>query len=504
MTGLTTTAGLVVGATISDSSGAVRSGTTVASVSGTTLTLSQNASANANTDTLYTSAGTIAAYSQQPWPPGSGTNNCWIWFATGDEVDGPLFTNDTIRISGTPAFYGSVYSAAAGRVDEGTGSAEIPCVTDTNNDECNSPPSYRGDEPQPTTSAEAAASKQVGCYITGGTSGGASSAPADVTMALAVSGTSTKVTWTGAGWTYVNNAGTNTNVCGSSGNTGSNGGSFVVSSLASGLIYVNGNVNISGGGTAAGFLTVVAGDDSDAGPTEWSSITGNLTSGSATVTNLSSTSGLSAGEPIVDYQGDIPNPANDSSVTAGTTIVSVNTGAKTMVLSQKATSSNNGDLLGAPSAGDIFLNGSITYPSADLMGTPAHCPASWSGCPQYDTVDALGLVANYFIQLPSSPTSGSCGDITVDAAMLALTDSVYVQDWAQGQQCYLDVFGAIAQNFRARSAPSGAPTRVTRSNMSMTTPSPTCGRRTSCPPPVRPGPRPATPRASPAAPTAPC
>ena len=82
------------------------------------------------------------------------------------------------------------------------------------------------------------------------------------------------------------------------------------------------------------------------------------------------------------------------------------------------------------------------------MGTPAHCPASWSGCPEYDTLDALGLVANYFIQLPSSPSSGSCGNITVDAAMLALTDSVYVQDWAQGVQCYLDVFGAIAQNFR--------------------------------------------------------
>ena len=193
---------------------------------------------------------------------GPAPTTAGFWFATGDEVDGPLFTNDTIRISGTPSFYGSVYSAAAGREDEGTGSAEIPCVTDTNNDECSNPPSYRGDEPQPTTSAEAAASKQVGCYITGGTSGGASSAPADVTMSLAISGTSTKVTWTGAGWTYVNNAGTNTNACGSSGNTGSNGGSFVVSNLASGLVYVNGNVNITGASTAAGFLTIVAGDDS--------------------------------------------------------------------------------------------------------------------------------------------------------------------------------------------------------------------------------------------------
>ena len=110
------TAGVVVGGAIDDTANAIPNNTTVTGSTATTITLS-NFPANANGDTLNAAAGTVAPYSVQPWPP---PNNCWIWFATGDAVDGPLFSNDTLRFSGTPTFYGSVYSAAAGRTDPPT------------------------------------------------------------------------------------------------------------------------------------------------------------------------------------------------------------------------------------------------------------------------------------------------------------------------------------------------------------------------------------------------
>jgi hypothetical protein len=514
---VTSTAGLVQGGAIDDTAGAIPNGTTVTGFTATTVTLSNRPTRNEASDTLNAASGTVAPYSQQPWPPPGG--GCWIWFATGDDLDGPLFTNDSLREDGTPTFYGSVYSAAAGRTDPptadgGTGLPEPPCVNTAYN-ECANPPTYRGDEPQPTTGADLQPAQEVGCFITGGTSGGENSSPANLTMSLAASGGTTKVTWSGNGYAYVDNASTNTNSCGSSGATGVNGGTITVSSLDSGLFYVNGNVTITGGSTYQGFLTIVAGDNSNVGPAEWATITGTLTRGSRTVSGLSSTGGLVVGDPISDSAGQIPSGTTVSAI-SGTTLTlsqaannnassdglalsvtgNVTSGSRTvtglssttglavgepviadndnvvpngvtitalsgttLTMSQAAVGAQSGDALYLSpntTAGDISIEGSITS-SGSITTTSTDCPSNWSPCPETDGTDALGLVAGYFVDLPQAPSGapGSCPNppLTIEAAMLALSDSVYVapgftEGWTNGGQCYLRVFGSIAQDFR--------------------------------------------------------
>ncbi len=528
---VTSTAGIVLGGAIDDTAGSIPNGTTVTGFNATTIILSARPQTNEPSDTLNAAAGTVAPYSQQPWP---SPNQCWIWFATGDAVDGPLFSNDTLRFSGTPTFYGSVYSAAAGRTDppsgadQGTGLPEWPCVNTAYN-ECaspNTPPTYRGDEPQPTTGADLQPAQVVGCYITGGTSSGYNSSPANIMMSLAASAGTTKITWSGLGYAYVHNAGTNTNSCGSSGNTGLNGGTITVSSLDGGLIYVNGNVTIAAGSTYQGFLTIVAGDNSNVGPVEWATISGTLSVGQKTVIGLSSTGGLVVGDPISDSAGDIPSGTtvsaisgttltmsqaashsqssdglalsvtgnvtngsktvtglssttglavgepiaadNDNLVQNGTTISALS--GTTLTMSQAAVGSQSGDqLYFSPdtTAGDISLDGSITSSGA-ITTTSTDCPlasgslSAWNPCPETDGTDALGLVAGYFIDLPEAP-GGSCPNppVTVEAALLALSDSVYVgpeftEGWTNGGQCNLRVFGSIAQDFRGPVGTIGA------------------------------------------------
>jgi hypothetical protein len=510
------TAGIVLGGAIDDTANAIPNNTTVTGFTATTVTLSNRPTRNATADTLNAGAGTVAPYSStNPWPP---PGNCWIWFATGDAVDGPLFSNDTLRFSGTPTFDGSVYSAAAGRVDPsiadgGTGVAEWPCVNTAYN-ECGAPttpPTYRGDEPQPTTGADLQPAEEVGCYITGGTSSGENSSPANITMSLAASAGTTRVTWSGLGYAYVDNAGTNTNSCGSSGATGVNGGTITVSNLDSGLFYVNGNVTIAAGSTYQGFLTIVA-------------VSGTVSNGQRTVTGLTSTGGLLVGDPISDNYGDIPSGTTVSAI-SGTTLTlsqaatgsqasdglalsvkgNVTNGSRTvtglssttglavgepvaadndnvvpngtmitalsgttLTMSQAAVGSQTGDQLYLSpntTAGDISVEGSITS-SGSIVTTTTDCPPyvsaslpAWSPCPETDGADALGLVAGYFIDLPQAPPNPnpytSCPNppVTMEAAMLALSDSVYVgpeftQGWTNGGQCNLRVFGSIAQDFR--------------------------------------------------------
>ena len=392
--------------------------------------------------------------------------------------------------------------------------------------QCAHPPLSRGNEPDPTTGADVAPAQEVGCYITGGTVLGATSAPAQVTMSLAASGATTVVTWSGSGYTWVNNQGTNTNVCGTngtggSGAAGSNGGTVTVSNLAAGLFFVNGNVTITGGSTDDGFLTIVAGNQGSAGPVEWSTIMGNTASNSSSVTGLSATSLIAKGDTVNDADGIIPNNATVSSINALTNtitmsqqatgtlsgdlltftspnvsgnmtansriVTSVTTSsdvavgdliadndgtipplttvtaftANTLTMSQPANANDSGDQMNLSSqnanasAGDIAIDGLVTYSGPVVTSTTA-CPSNWNPCPASDQSDVLGLVAQNFVELPEAIGSGSsCSNpYTIEAAMLALSDSVYVspgftQGWTQGNwQCYLKVFGSIAQNFR--------------------------------------------------------
>jgi hypothetical protein len=86
---------------------------------------------------------------------------------------------------------------------------------------------------------------------------------------------------------------------------------------------------------------------------------------------------------------------------------------------------------------DITIDGSLTYPAADIVAA--------SNGTESDSLDALGLVAQNFISLSPTTNTGT----TVDAAILSLTDSFYYPNWtSNGLEGTLTVFGSIAQNYR--------------------------------------------------------
>jgi hypothetical protein len=79
----------------------------------------------------------------------------------------------------------------------------------------------------------------------------------------------------------------------------------------------------------------------------------------------------------------------------------------------------------------------VQYPSADITG---------SGVNETDTSDALGLVAQHFIGIENTLTSP-----TIDAALLAVDGSVFVQSWDSSTSEHgqtLTIFGSMAQDFR--------------------------------------------------------
>jgi hypothetical protein len=291
------------------------------------------------------------------YPAGTNPdNNCRIVFQTTDVVDGPAFSNDTFCIEGPAHFEGPVYSAGWTRGEPATGSAS-PC-TAGNGDFIPGSPANAKAEPLPGTAADAAAAQQVGCYISG-----ANGKPANVSLTLSAypsaSPTTTAIKWTSPNGTVQDSA-SNTNACGTSGST------VYANAMQSALFYVNGDVTIAANSTEAGFLTIVAGDDSGVG--------------------------------IVD------GSETDSST-----------------------------------AGDITLQGNITYPASDIESATT-CGA----LTQCDPYDALGLIGAYFVRL-----APGLSNVTIDAALLALSGSFYVEGWGQnGSEGTLEVFGSIAQDFR--------------------------------------------------------
>lgn len=285
----------------------------------------------------------------------SSPQSCWVVFASGDVLNGPVFTNDTIHVCGNPTFSAPVKSGAPSLnppepmyISDGTCTGAPPTGSGW-------PPTATSTQPLPSTSAAASAAQNVGCYISGGTL--LSPTPTSVSMSLstspAINPSTTQITWSGSGANVDNASGNPNNAnCGNNG-----GGTITLSNLTNrgaGLIFVNGNVTInSGSNSDMGFLTIVAGGD----------------------------------------------PGNKS-------------------------------------YGNITIKGSIMYPSTDIQFS--------SGSPQSDPSDALGLVAQNFIQIPRG-----LGSLTIDAGILALSDSFYVQNWGQnGVEGTLNVFGAIAQDFR--------------------------------------------------------
>ncbi len=250
---------------------------------------------------------------------------------------------------------------------------------------------------------------------------------------------------------------------GSGGACGTNGtgGTINLSTLpGSALIYVDGNVTVQDAATNpgfAGFATIVAGDDTGTGPMQWSKVTANLSAGSKTacVGSDPGWAGESTGVGVTDSAGVLP---------AGTT-VKVATGGwwcnYQLTFSQAPTMSASSDIIGPPGAGNIIIGGPITYPysvngAQHVLTTTTHCDPAWGTgggvpagyCPRSDPYDALGLVADYYVQILHTANSCPSPPLTVEAALLALTNSVYAENWTGGALCHLDLFGAIGQDFR--------------------------------------------------------
>lgn len=281
-------------------------------------------------------------------PANGPPDDCQVQFYTGDVLNGPIFSNDTFRMCGTPQFLSNVQS---GNIFDTNAYPSSIWVT-TNG--CGSATPTLGPAPQKvsnetprTSSDDLVPARTYGCFITGGTSPSALT-PTNVTITLSVSAGVTTATWTGSGGTFVDNAAGNANTCTSPLHI--NG----VNGLTSGLIFVNGNVTISG------------------------------------------------------------------QMTGALDVVTCSTSIET---------SCNGT---APS--NITISGNLTYPNGDITMA--------GGQPTSDSQDALGLIAQNSIEV------AEVNNIQIDAAMLALQDSFYVQNWFSGSFGTLNVFGSIAQNFR--------------------------------------------------------
>ena len=289
-------------------------------------------------------------------------SGCQVVFVTGDELNGPVFSDDTFRLCGTPTFdaglqSGNIYNTNSGPtsvyVDGSSGgcSGSVPTF--------NNGSGYQkvGNQIPQSSETDMSPARSYGCFITGGPV--ANPKPVNVTIGLSVSGSTTKVTWAGTSGSdhpIVDNVAANTNNCASG---------LLVNSLTSGLIFVNGNVTISG------------------------QMTGGL---------------------------DI--------VTCSTTTI---TGTQ---------------CTGSAAASNITISNSLTYPTANKVLV--------SGDPTSDASDALGLIAQNSVIVSDVP------NIEIDAAILALSDSFYVNRWySVTGMGTLNVFGSIAQNFRGPVGTSG-------------------------------------------------
>ncbi len=288
-------------------------------------------------------------------PANGPPSGCPVVFTTGDVLNGPVFSNDTFQMCGSPTIDSSLQSGNI--YNSASGSAGIYVAGSG----CTSTPTFNGpaaskvsNQPPRTASDDLIPARDYGCFITGGTAP-SSLTPVNVTMTLSVSSSTTSVAWSGtSGSPVVDNASTNHNSCTSPIN---------VSNLTSGLIFVNGNVTISG--TMTGGLDVVT----------------------CSTTNDASTTTLAASSCKGSTQSNIVIPA------------------------------------------------SLTYPSANKVMVSSE--------PTSDANDALGLIAQNNVEVTTTSS------VEIDAAILALSDSFYVNNWFGGSSYgTLTLFGSITQNYR--------------------------------------------------------
>jgi hypothetical protein len=119
------------------------------------------------------------------------------------------------------------------------------------------------------------------------------------------------------------------------------------------------------------------------------------------------------------------------------------TGGLDIVTCSSSTDGSTGLLqCNSATTSNIVIAGALTYPAANKVLV--------SGEPTRDTHDALGLIAANSVEVTTTSS------VEIDAAILALGDSFYVNNWFGGSSYgTLSVFGSIAQNFRGPVGQSG-------------------------------------------------
>jgi hypothetical protein len=280
-----------------------------------------------NYETVDPNLGSQYSSCDQYYVSGSSpASGCVIEFDTADVLDGPVFSNDTFRMCGSPTFESTVES---GNPNDTVGYTSAPsCGSSTPVFKDGSPTLVSNTPPQTAIpTADQTAALNYGCEFTG-----------NVTLAMTAV-TSATPPDTSIAWSGGTLASGSKSWCGSG-----SSGTITTNAMTADVIYTPGNITVSG--SMAGALDLM--------------------------------------------------------------------------------SQNN-----------IAITGSLTYPTADI-----HTASNQT---MYDSQDILGLVAQNFISLGPTTTSGT----TVDAAILSLADSFYLPNWTSAQvDGTLTVFGSIAQNNR--------------------------------------------------------
>ncbi len=223
------------------------------STSGGSLQLTVSGKAGAGTDSVvrtftYALAPT-STLDDIYWTACESSSNCGatqeIVFDSNDVLNGPVFSDDDFFICGDPTFTSTVQSANDGDGPTGGMAAhdywENTCGT--SNPDFEAPPNEPTYAPPENilsngVGGDVAPAEDYGCYLTAGGNG--------VTFTLS----GTTLQWTGGTLNTTNgNKGAG---CGSSGT------SVTFADLQSAIFYVDGDVTINGGGTVAGFLTLVS------------------------------------------------------------------------------------------------------------------------------------------------------------------------------------------------------------------------------------------------------
>lgn len=179
------------------------------------------------------------------------SSGCAVSFATGDVLDGPVFSNDGFYICGSPVFENTVTSADA-FMDSAANPAASNRWSQDSGSGCSGGPQFEApapdntvlhgtvQEPQSTVTADQTPAQNYGCYINGNTT-------------IVLNGTT--LIWNGG--TLANNA-SNPN---SAAACGASNATVTFANLKSALIYVNGTLSVIG--KVQGDLDLVATGDID-------------------------------------------------------------------------------------------------------------------------------------------------------------------------------------------------------------------------------------------------